>query len=296
MELLLDQLLGGYVDSVGCVHKAVELRALTGREEELLAASGRESSAALVTTILSRCVQRIGTVSPVTEDVARALLVGDRHYLLLKLREVTFGTQIQAAVPCPWPNCGKRMDIDFHTTDIPVKKVKVERLIYEMQLATEEDTDPYSVRFRLPNGSDQELLAPLLTQNEAEALTVLLTRCLVSVGDESTPSPETIRSLSPAARQAIEQQMEQLAPGIDLSMETQCPECGREFTAPFDLQDFFFGEFRTSLDLLRREVHYLAFHYHWRESDILNMTRDKRRSYIEILADEIEKMNDAAAR
>ena len=64
---------------------------------------------------------------------------------------------------------------------------------------------------------------------------------------------------------------------------------------PFDLQDFFFGELRISQDLLYREVHYLAYHYHWSEKEILALSREKRRKYIEILADEIEKLNSAVA-
>ena len=59
---------------------------------------------------------------------------------------------------------------------------------------------------------------------------------------------------------------------------------------PFDPQEFFFGELRTSRDLLDREVHYLAYHYHWSEQEIMAMPRDKRRRYIVVLADELEKL------
>ncbi len=300
MAQIICQLPGGYIDSVGHVHREAELRPLTGREEELLVTRSGIPTATLVTTLLSYCVHRIGPFSPVTEDLARALLVGDRQYLLLKLREITFGQRVQASIPCPWPDCGKRMDIDFQTSDVPVKKAEVDSLIYEMALSPEA-VEPHdegaanqrSVRFRLPNGGDQEMLAPWFAQNEAETLTLLLSRCLVSLGDEQTPSRETIHALSPMARMEIEQQMAILMPGIELTMDAQCPECGREFIVPFELQDFFFGEFQTSPDMLRREVHYLAFHYHWSESEIMNMTRDKRRGYIETLADEIERLNNA---
>jgi hypothetical protein len=46
-------------------------------------------------------------------------------------------------------------------------------------------------------------------------------------------------------------------------------------------------------DMLYREIHYLAYHYHWSEREIMDMTRDKRRKYIEVLADEIERLNNA---
>ena len=90
---------GGYVDDAGGIHRRVELAALSGKEEEFLA--GQPVDAALVTAILSRCMRRIGTISPVSEEVARHLLVADRQYLLLKLRAVTFGDQVQATILAP---------------------------------------------------------------------------------------------------------------------------------------------------------------------------------------------------
>ena len=33
-----------------------------------------------------------------------------------------------------------------------------------------------------------------------------------------------------------------------------------------------------------REVHYLALHYHWSESEILNLQRDRRRGYLALLS------------
>ena len=87
--------------------------------------------------------------------------------------------------------------------------------------------------------------------------------------------------------------MERVAPAVDLDMHLACPGCERAVVAPFELQDFFFGEIRTHRDFLYREVHYLAYHYHWSEADILSMPREKRRRYIEVLADELEKLGDA---
>jgi hypothetical protein len=138
------------------------------------------------------------------------------------------------------------------------------------------------------------LLTPLLATNEAEAATQLLGRCLLGIGQEESLSVERLRNLSPAARYEIERHMESVAPGIDLTLEAQCPHCARAFPLPFDVQDFIFGDARVSHDLLYREIHYLAYHYHWSEHEILDMARDKRRRYIEILADEMERLNHAA--
>jgi hypothetical protein len=294
---ILCRLPGGYVDHNGTLHQEAEVVPLSGRDEEFLAEEGTQISAVLATTLLSRCVRRIGTIHPVSENVARALVVADRQYLLLKAREVTFGDRVNTSVLCPWPDCGKSVDIDFSTKDIPIKESVRKGPIYKMELWSENclldenGTGHQEILFRLPHGEDQELISSLLEKNEAAAMTALFKRCILAVGSHTRIDDELINRLAPAARLEIEREMEAVAPKVEMIMEATCPECGRMFTAPFDLQDFFFGEFRMSRDLLHREVHYLAYYYHWSEREIMEMTREKRRQYIDVLVDEMERMN-----
>ncbi len=287
---------GGFVDEVGSLHREFELTALTGRDEELLAQARRKESASLVTKVISRCVLRLEDLHPVSEDIARQLLVADRQYLLLKLRQLTFGDRVHADLFCPWPECGKRVSIDFNVDDVPVKESRDKGPLYHMTLssaaAVDQEPAEREIHFRLPNGTDQELLSPLLVENEAKALALLLTRCIQRIGKSAQIDESRIEVLSPLARNEIEAEMERLAPKVELDMEMACPECQRRFVAPFDLQNFFFGELRAGGDRLYREVHYLAYHYHWSEHEIMDMTVEKRRKYIDVLADEIERLNN----
>lgn len=287
------------MDEKGGIHREVELVPLTGREEELLAQNRKKESATMVTTVISRCVKRLGSIEPVSEAVARNMLIADRQFLLLKLREVTFGDKVQFTVSCPWPDCKKQVDMDFSTGEISVKESVPPGLCYSMELSEKAaiqngDSEPgRKITYRLPNGSDQETVSPMLHENEARALTLLLERCILAIGPRQNPGRELLDMISPLARMEIEKHMAAAAPCLDLDLETDCPECERKITVPFDLHHFFFGELRTSLDLLYREVHYLAYHYHWSEEEIMAMTREKRHNYIEVLADEIERMNNA---
>ncbi|MGH3901560.1 MAG: hypothetical protein ACRDTA_25560 [Pseudonocardiaceae bacterium] len=289
---------GGYWDAAGCLHREFELATLTGREEELLAQASRSETASLVTTVLGRCVQRVGAISPVSEDVARRLLVADRHYLLLKLRQATFGDQVRADLMCPWPDCGERVSIDFSIDGVPVEEPADSAPVYTMTLseaAAGEGADrSREVAFRLPNGGDQEVLSPHLAHSEAGALTGLLARCVQRIGPLAPPGEGDVAALSPLARAEIEERMARMAPRVEQTMEARCAACGRLFIAPFDIQRFFFGELRTDADALYREVHYLAYHYHWSEREIMAMTRDKRHTYIDVLADAIEGLNRGA--
>lgn len=290
---------GGYLDEAGGLHREAELAQLSGREEELLAGTHDEAGPALVTRILSRCVRRIGGIRPVSEAVARRLLIADRQYLLLKLRELSFGERVEGTLSCPWPQCGARIDLDFTIGDVPVKRCDTVAPTYRLDLPPEAEfedaagTRRRTLEFRLPDGADQEALAPVLARNPAEALTRLLERCVVGTSADGGDTAALVARLPSRARLEIERAMEERAPHLELQMELVCRECGRGFTAPFDLQDFFFGELRTSRDLLYRQVHYLAYHYHWSEAEIMAMPRDKRLAYIEVLAEEIEALNHA---
>lgn len=290
---------GGYWDATGRPCRAFELTALTGREEELLGQTRPEGpAAALVTEVISRCVRRIGDISPVPPEVARRLLVADRQFLLLQLRRATFGDLVRAHVVCPWPGCGERVSVEFSLADLPVREAEVRAPVHTMTLSAEAlaegDASDAEVCFRLPNGSDQEELSARLEDNEAEALTMLLARCVQRLGSDEAPSYERLSALSARARCEIEERMARLAPKVEQTLEARCAECGRTIVAPFDIQRFFFGDLRTDGALLYQEVHYLAFHYHWSEREIMAMTRDKRRAYIDTLADAIEVLNSGA--
>src|SRR5262249_53925499 len=152
---------------------------LSGREEELLVAAGRSETASLVTAVISRCVRRLGDLGPVTEAVARELLVADRQYLLLMLRRATFGDRVRASLFCPWPECRQRVSIDFSIAQVPVDEPPVRAPAFAMTLsrdAADGDDGARTIGFRLPNGADQEEVSPWLAHNEAEALGRLLGR------------------------------------------------------------------------------------------------------------------------
>lgn len=290
---------GGYRDPHGELHREVELAPLSGREEELLSDSTSSTSAAFLTLLLSRCVRRLGTISPISEDVVRRLVIADRCYLVLKLREATFGDQVQATVQCPWEGCREKVDIDFSLHDIPVRESEEKGPLYTRELSAEaalsgEEGEQYrEVTFRLPNGEDQEALSGLFEESEAKALALLLARCIHRLGPLCAPGPDITRCLSPLACAEIERYMEEAAPQVDLTLAAHCPECGREFTVPFNLLGFFLGECKTSRERLYREVHSLAYHYHWSEHEIMALPREKRRNYLTLLTEELRRISHA---
>lgn len=223
--------------------------------------------------------------------------MADRQYLLLRLREATFGDRFEVTVSCTSGECGARIDIDFSLGDIPVKESLDKGPLYRMQLSAEAcETSGINeagteVVFRLPNGGDQETIAAWLERDEQEAALALLARCVERIGCWRGPGLAGIARLSGQALTEIERQIEEAAPAIELTAAGDCPECGASFAIALDLTGLLWNEWRISRERLLREVHYLAFHYHWSEREIMGMPRTLRREYIDILAGEIERLN-----
>jgi len=288
----------GYIDLDGSSHKQVVLRALGGYEEELLTSS-QQVSAKQVSRVLARCIVKLGDVVSVSESIARNLLIVDRLFLLLKLRLITFGDFIQSVVHCPESDCNQKIDIDFNISDIQFADINNPREIYQLQLSENSvlqcEIDDPRVDFRLPNGGDQELVSSRLNNNSAEVVSFLLSRCIKKFAGQDGISLDQVKTLPALTRLEIERAIEERAGDTDLSMTTQCPHCQFAFEVPFDIHDFFFGELKISQQHLYNEVHYLAFHYHWSEQEIMSMTKEKRGNYVAMLSEEIERLNDALA-
>ncbi len=291
---------GGYVDEGDAAHREVELSPPTGEDEYFLAGLAADAPAAYaVTGLLARCVRRVGAFGAHAAGGAapvRELLVGDRDFLMLKLRELTFGKRVDCALRCPAPACRKPMDWRFNSDEIDFDCRPVTRRFFTVQLPPEvfgegERPETRVVEFRLPTGADQEALASLALTDPEAAACELLARCVRRVGERTGLDRAAVERLPAAARAAVEEEMERLAPRLDGDVELVCPECGNAFTTYFDLTQFFLSELQGNLHHLEREVHFLAWHYHWSEQDILSMPRRKRRRYVALLQEEVDRLN-----
>jgi T4 bacteriophage base plate protein len=255
-------LLGGLMIQPNQVLNKASLRPLSGHEELWLARHPTMPSAARVTWLLNACLLSLDD-HPANIDLVRRLLVADRDYLILQLRRLTLGEDVHAVITCP--ACHSKMDVSFRIDDVPMEARPQAASSYTFELSDR------TVSFHLPTGGDQEAVMRIKTE---DAVAELLRRCV---------SDEGGGQLSDDERETMIAQMEQLAPRLELELDLTCPECSHEFLAPFDSTAFFFDEMTLKGEQLLHEVHALAFYYHWSETEILGLERDRRRAYLELL-------------
>lgn len=245
------------------------LRPLCGREEEWLACHQNTPSAIRVSWLLNACLLSLDE-HPVNSDIVQKLLVGDRQYLMLQLRRLTLGDQIQAVVLCP--ACSQKMDVNFQLDDVPVKSCPQSVSPYSIEVSGR------SICFRLPNGGDQEAI---LGHDIDDAVEELMQRCILDGESDALSSEE---------RNVVVAAMEQMAPQVEFELDLTCPECSHQFLLPFDTTAFFFEEMAFKGKEILHEIHALAFYYHWSESDIVNLDRRRRRAYLALLSDFLSKV------
>lgn len=266
----------------GVCHQGASLCPLTGDDEAFLLETGKSISLAQrATALLARCLTRLGPVTLITPDAVRDLAIGDREALLLHLRRLTLGDRLQCVLSCPELGCGEKMDLVLKVSELLLPPYSHTQERYEMTVT--ENGTAYRVRFRLPTGADQEAVASLAYGDPQAAADQVLRRCVESVIAEGKDG-EPIADWPPMVARQLPATMAELDPQAELMLSLICPVCGYAFRAIFDTAAYFFQEIANRMKHLYREVHLLAFHYHWSEAEIMNMTAEKRHRYLDLLA------------
>jgi hypothetical protein len=212
---------------------------------------------------LEGCLNVLAAVDPDREPKElERLSVAQCDARLLALREESLGPQVDAVVDCA--ACGELLELAFDTT--------------ELDRDGSPDNGPHvvhcdrgEVRFRLPSAAD---LTALAGEGDVASLrAALLERCILS-----PPANE----LSAAARRAVIARMAELDPLGDVELELTCPTCAAAGRAVFDVAAYFWAELDAAARDTLEDVHVLAAAYGWSEADVLGLSPERRRHYLEL--------------
>ncbi|HEY2360461.1 MAG TPA: hypothetical protein VGK36_05060 [Candidatus Angelobacter sp.] len=236
------ELPGGVLDRRGQCFKTVRVRPLTGRDEELLADRRYRNAAQQVSEFLAQVLVEVpGLDKPVSRELVSEMLIGDRDYLLLRLRQISLGDRVEQVMRCPAPACGQKADVEFLISELQVRRVKAIQPLYEIELSEplrKDDPKSGHVALRLPTGHDLEAILDCKDVNPAMANTRLFARIVKKLGREPL-SEAAARELSLRTRHEITTFLNKITPGPELKIEVQCPHCRADMSYPFDLYGFF---------------------------------------------------------
>ncbi len=204
------------------------------------------------------------------EDLA-GLSIGRRDAQLLTLRERLFGPRLVSIAGCP--ACDEKLELNFDVADVRIETDEEPKALLELKIGG------YEVLFRLPDSNDLAVLTAGADLEEGRD--TLLKRCMTQVllNGEEQPAEE----LPAEIVDAVTKRMSQADPQADVKLTLDCPACGHNWLAIFDIVSFLWSEIENWAQRILHDVHILARAYGWRETDILAMSAFRRQCYLEML-------------
>lgn len=241
------KMLAGYKDSDSVIHTEFTLREMTGKDEEAIHKSDIKGNASkVVSVLLSRCMTSIGTITPKSvgrqkwEEIVKGLYTGDQDYILMQLRKLSIGDDIELNHVCPNRECKAKLKTYLEVDELEVIPFSGERSIeFELPRGYKDKKNVLhkTGTMRLPTGVDREVLTPLAKTNLAKAETTMLTR-LCRFDDGAYVDDDVMSSLTIRDREYLQNLLQEHYFGVKLEMEVTCDVCGESFMGTLNASNF----------------------------------------------------------
>lgn len=260
------QLLGGIAVD-GQLHKLAHFNQLNGKLEQVIVELEHQSDRVnYVTDVLYLALERIGSLE-VEREIIEELCVADRQLLMINLARMMFGNNVWLEVVCKY--CKDLFDLNINRSELPIYGAGATYPYIQVKLGKN------YIRGRVPNGSDQDAIQNL---PDEQAIRTLLLRCIDTVNEEKVET-DFIGSLTEKDYELIDKAFEDTSPSVCDSILVICPECNKEQSIRLDHYDM--GQINENG--FYDELHVIASHYHWSEDNILQLSREKRRRYVNMI-------------
>jgi len=202
------------------------------------------------------------------------LSIGNRDVRLLQLREWMFGTRLKNMAKCL--ACNEIVEWESNTAALRLQPVKEDLSVETFSLSQ----GKFHIQFRLPDSYD--ILKFNAEESQTAPISQLLTECIIGItgADNEKCTPDVLPLI---AWQILEECMSKQDPQADISMQIVCPYCGHNWNAVFDIMSFLWTEINNWAKHIMQEVALLGRACSWSEKDILAMTPQRRRLYIEMI-------------
>lgn len=238
--------LPGGITLDGQLRTTARVRELTGAvEEEMARAAASATPERMLTVLLTGGLVDVGGV-PADPALVDRLLLGDRDAIVLGIRRMTYGSQIDfERYVCV--SCASEFALTIGLDEIPV--------VWAENPGTSEITVPLkrgrTAKVRLTNGADQiALMAASRTgkPTPADQDTLHLSRCVLSITDANGNTrltggdKQAMRDLPMADRHAILKALTTKRPGPRMDeVKVTCPDCAHTQEIAIGIEVLFRG-------------------------------------------------------
>jgi len=202
---------------------------MTGAEEELLTNQRLIRSGDAVNQVLANCTLRIGEDEEIGPKLVMDMLSGDRLFILVKLRQVSLGDEVELDLVCPSAACRAKNRVTVNLDDLPVTPYGEEReFVFGLPASGSK------VRFVYLDGHKEKRLA----QMEEPSISAAMMIRILDI-DGTAPSKKALAEMSLRDRSVLRQEMLRVDAGIDTSIESDCDSCGTRIRTRLEAEPSF---------------------------------------------------------
>jgi hypothetical protein len=215
------QLCGGYWQNDGVWTTEFEVRELTGRDEEYL--SRIKDPAKMMIGIIERGLVRVGD-DPSSREVMDSLLSGDWDTVMLAIRVVTFGPEVEVVVKCR--NCSSDYEAKVHLLDNVERRTATSD---EMHYTVEGRKGTVYTLSAAYGSLQRKILTSSPDSTASELNTLVLSECVQKIGPMPVVNTDSVRNLSMADRALLLDEINKRVIGPMVNeVRTECPNCGAD--------------------------------------------------------------------
>lgn len=238
----------GYLDENHLLYSHVEVREMSGREEDLLSDRKKLKNGSSLGQVMANCCILImqqdekGTETrlEITPELTQKLTQADRFFILLKLRQVTHGDEYKFDLTCP--NCEKRNAATIALSSLPIKKMPTPfQRHYDIEVPSMSSDGIDNVTFKITTGEDEIKMQKMLEQNPDKLASINLAARIVSVNGETIRPLQYLQALPARILDKIRAKTQEVEGGVDTKLhDMECVSCRSGIVVDLPLQESFF--------------------------------------------------------
>ena len=225
-ELVFD-LPTGWLGPEGAIHKRVEMREMTGYEEDVIG-DDRLPYTVRMNRILAGCTLKLGPVTdkPQLEKIMDELTSVDRMKMLLMIRVASVPEPYEFDAICP--SCSKKGTHQLDLLTLQFEGLKEPKLReYEVSLSS-----GAKAVCRVLTGELENRIAEL---EKADIMSGMILLRVAKLGENTAPTLDDIKKLAIKDRSMLRKRFDEVEGGFERDIQVQCKNCKKEFETQLDL-------------------------------------------------------------
>jgi rRNA maturation protein Nop10 len=222
--------------------KTLEIKAMTAKEEDILASRALIQQGKVVPHLIHSCL--------IDKSIdVDSMILGDRNALMVSIRITGYGSDYQASVVCP--ECGQKSENSFELSQLAINRLKIDPVApgtneFSFTLPITKKV----VNFKFMTGHDDLEISTTASRRKKmmpgmqidNVITSRLSKQIVSVNGTSDQNKINmfVNNMPAQDSRKLRAYIGENEPGIDMKSWMKCPHCGTESEVALPLGAGFF--------------------------------------------------------